>query len=98
MEQNANISQRLMKISPVVWFLGAVLVISLIANFFFNVAVGTVAYYGFLAFMVGGHFFMHGSHGSHGSSTGHQHGPTSNAIEPSKADSNDRSGHTGGCH
>jgi len=42
MEQNANMSQRQMKIPPIVWFLGVVLMVGLIANFLFNVAVGTV--------------------------------------------------------
>ncbi|RIK53725.1 MAG: hypothetical protein DCC59_06280 [Chloroflexi bacterium] len=78
-----------------VWFLGLGLIAALAAIFIFNVAVGTVAYYGLLAFMFGGHFFMHGSHGGHGGSQEHQHGPTSNAAE---SDKKEHSGHTGGCH
>lgn len=98
MEKNVNSSQQQVKIPSAVWFLGAALAIGLVAIFAFKVAVGTVAYYGFLAFMVGGHFFMHGSHGSHGSSAGHQHSPTSTATEPGKSVADDRSGHSGGCH
>lgn len=108
MEQNSNdMTRRQTKIPLVVWLLGIGLIAALIAIFIFNVAVSTVAYYGFLVFLAGGHFFMHGSHGGHGNgdhgnsgdSAEHQHGgPVSNAVESDKPDKNERSGHTGGCH
>lgn len=95
MEQNTDITQRQTNIPPIVWFLGIGLVVAVIAIFFFNVAVSTVAYYGLFAFMIGSHLFMHGGHGSSG---GHQHGPVSNAVESDQSDTNKHSGHTGGCH
>jgi hypothetical protein len=97
MEQNPLTAERPLHIPPVVWFLGVGLVIALIAVFVFKVAVGTVAYYGLFAFMMGSHFFMHGSHGGHGGFVGHQHGPASSAAED-QPDKNERSGHNGGCH
>lgn len=88
MEQNSPTTERPLRIPPIAWFLGIGLVAGLIAVFVFNIAVGTVAHYGLFAFMMGSHFFMHGSHGGHG---GHQHNPEqSNNEEHSK--------HTGGCH
>jgi hypothetical protein len=99
MEQNTDITQRQTNIPPMVWFLGIGLVVGLMAIFVFNIAVGTVVYYGFIALFVGSHFFMHGGHGGHGGSAGHQHGgPVSNAAESDKPDTNQHSGHSGGCH
>ena len=98
MEQNKSVTQRQAIVPSVVWFLGVGLVIAMVAIFFFNVAVSTVAYYGFFALMMGSHFFMHSSHGGHGSSAGHQHGPESNAVESDDQDTNQHSRHTGGCH
>lgn len=95
MEQNSSIDDRPLRIPPIVWFLGVGLIVALVAVFFFNVAINTVAYYGFFALMMGSHFFMHGSHGGHGGSQGHQHGAESNGAESNK---NEHSGHTGGCH
>ena len=95
MEQDTNMTQRKTNIPPVVWFVGIGLAIALIAIFVFDVAVSTAAYYGLLALMFGGHFFMHGSHGGHGNSAGHQHGPESGADESGQKR---QSGHTGGCH
>ena len=95
MEQNSSIDDRPLHIPPIVWFLGVGLIVALVAVFFFNVAINTVAYYGFFALMMGSHFFMHGSHGGHGGSQGHQHGAESNGAESNK---NEHSGHTGGCH
>ncbi len=88
MENNTDITPRQTNISPVVWFLGIGLVAGLIAVFVFNIAVGTVAYYGLFAFMMGSHFFMHGSHGGHG---GHQH-------NPEQSNNDEHSKHAGGCH
>lgn len=97
MESHPSVTDRPVSIPPVVWFLGLGLIAALAAIFIFNVAVSTVAYYGLLAFMFGGHFFMHGSHGGHGGSAGHDHGPESNAIEAEKGNENRHSNHSG-CH
>lgn len=98
MESHSSVTDRPRRTPPIVWFLGLGLIAALAAIFIFNVAVSTVAYYGLLAFVFGGHFFMHGSHGGHGGSTGHQQGPVSNAVESDKTDTNSQSRHTGGCH
>lgn len=91
MESHPSVTDRPTRVSPVVWILGAGLVIALVAIFIFNISISTVAYYGFLAFMFGGHFFMHGSHGTHGNHAGHdQSGPESSKDEDAR--------HTGGCH
>ena len=95
MEQNTDVTERQTTVPPVVWFLGIGLIIAVVAIFFFNVAVSTVAYYGFFAFIMGSHFFMHGGHAGHGGSAGHQHGSASNSVESNK---DDHSNHTGGCH
>ena len=95
MESHPSVTDRPVRIPPIVWFLGLGLIVALAAIFIFNVAVSTVAYYGFIALMVGSHLFMHGSHGGHGGSAGHQHGPAPNAAE---SDKNEHAGHTGGCH
>ncbi len=100
MESHPSVTDRPVRIPPIVWFLGLGLIAALVAIFIFNVAFSSVVYYGFIALMLGSHFFMHGSHGGHGSSAGHQHGPASNATESDKVDSdkNERAGRTGGCH
>lgn len=95
MENNSPIDDRPLRIPPIVWVLGGGLIAALVAIFIFNVAVNTVVYYGFIALMIGNHFFMHGSHGGHGGPAGHQHGSTSNTAESNK---NEHSRHTGGCH
>lgn len=97
MESHPSVTEtdRPVRIPPIVWFLSLGLIGALVAIFVFNVAVSTVAYYGLLAFVFGGHFFMHGSHGGHGGSQGHQHGTVSNNAESSD---NEHSRHTGGCH
>lgn len=89
MEQNSRVDDRPLRVSPIVWFLGAGLIIALIAIFVFNVSINTVAYYGFIALMFGGHLLMHGGY------RGHQHGSPSNAAESNQ---NEHSKHTGGCH
>jgi hypothetical protein len=98
MESQPSVIDRPVRIPPVIWFLSAALIVALIAVFVFNVAVGTVTYYGFIALFVGSHFFMHGGHGGHNGSTGHQQGPASDAVELDKPDANQHSSHTGGCH
>jgi uncharacterized membrane protein YgcG len=99
MESHPSVTDHPMHIPPMIWFLGAALIVGLIAVLVFNVAVGTVTYYGFIALFVGSHFFMHGGHGGHGGSGGHQHGgPVSSAAESDKSDPSQRSSHTGGCH
>jgi len=95
MESHPSLTDRPTRVPPNVWFLGIGLIAALAAIFIFNVDVNTVAYYGFLAFVIGGHFFMHGSHGGHGGSAGHDHEPESTAVD---ADKDQDSGHTGGCH
>ena len=98
MEHNSPVDDRPLRIPPIVWVLGGGLIAALVAIFIFNVAFTTVVYYGFIALMVGSHFFMHGAHGGHGGhggSAGHQHGSTSNNTDTNK---NEHSGHTGGCH
>ena len=95
MESHPSVTDRPVRIPSIVWFLGLGLIAALVAIFILNVAFSTVVYYGFIALMVGSHFFMHGSHGGHGGSAGHQHGPASNAAE---SDKNEHAGHTGGCH
>ena len=92
MENNSPIDDRPLRIPPIIWFLGLGLVAALVAVFIFNVALSTVAYYGFFAIMMGSHFFMHGSHGGHG---GHQHGSTSNTAE---SNGKEPPGRPGGCH
>ena len=100
MESHSSVTDRPERIPSMAWFLGLGLIAALVAMFVFNVALSTVAYYGFIALMVGSHFFMHGSHGGHGGSAGHQHGPASNAAESGKGESdrNEHAGHSGGCH
>lgn len=95
MESHPSVTDRPVRIPPIVWFLGLGLIAALAAIFIFNVAVSTVAYYGLLAFMFSGHFFMHGSHGGHGDSQGHQHGT---ASDRAGSNQNEHSRHTGGCH
>jgi len=95
MEQNSPIDDRPFRIPAIVWVLGGGLIAALVAIFVLNVAVNTVAYYGFIALMMGSHFFMHGSHSGHGGLARHQHGSTSNNTDSTK---NEQSRHTGGCH
>ena len=95
MESHPSVTDRPVRIPPIVWVLGIGLVIALIAIFVFNVAVNTVAYYGLLAFVFGSHFFMHGSHGGHGSHAGQQPGA---ALNPDEAKKSEHAGHSGGCH
>lgn len=92
MESHHPTTNRAARIPPIVWFLGVGLIVALAAIFIFNVAVGTVAYYGFLAFMIGSHLFMHGGHGGH---TGHRPGVESNPAEVNK---DEQASHSGGCH
>jgi hypothetical protein len=92
MEHHPSVTDRQVRIPPIVWFLGAGLVVALVAIFFFNVALNTVASYGFFALMIGSHFFMHGSHGGHG---GEQGNATPNSAKPNE---NDPAGRSGGCH
>lgn len=98
MESHSSVTDRPLRIPTIVWFLGAGLIVSLIAIFVFDVAINTVVYYGFIALMIGGHFFMHGGHdghGGHGGSAGHHSGTASNSDEVNK---NGHAGHSGSCH
>lgn len=92
MESHPSVSDRPVRIPPIVWVLAIGLVIALIAIFVFNVAVNIVAYYGLLAFVFGSHFFMHGGHSNH---AGQQPGA---ALNPDEAKKNEHAGHSGGCH
>jgi len=87
------------RVPPLAWIVGLGLMAALAAVFVFNVAVSTVAYYGFIGLMFGGHFFMHGSHGGHAGHTGH--GPRTINVDGS-ADTtpakDEHAGHSGGCH
>ena len=100
MESHPSVTDRPVRIPPIVWFLGLGLIAALIAIFVFNVAINTVAYYGFFALMIGSHFFMHGSHAGHGGyggNTGQEPGAALNPAEADK-DKNEHAGHSGGCH
>ena len=89
MESHPSATDRPVRIPPIVWFLGLGLIAALIAIFVFNVALNTVAYYGFFALMFGSHFFMHGGH------AGHRPGVASNTDQANK---DDHAGQSGGCH
>lgn len=97
MESHPPVTDRPVRIPPIVWFLGLGLIAALIAIFVFNVALNTVAYYGFFALMIGSHLFMHGSHGGHGGGNGQQSDTALNPAEADK-DKNQHAGHSGGCH
>jgi len=103
MEHNPPTTDRPLHVPPIVWVLGLGLIAALAAVFIFKVAVSTVVYYGFIALMMGGHFFMHGSHGGHGGHAGHgqRPGTTTNGDGPASAAQSDQAehtGHSGGCH
>ncbi len=97
MESHPPVTDRPVRIPPIVWFLGLGLIAALIAIFVFNVALNTVAYYGFFALMIGSHLFMHGSHGGHGGRNGQQSGAALNPADLGQ-DKNEHAGHSGGCH
>jgi hypothetical protein len=97
MESHPSVIDHPVRIPPIVWFLGAGLIAAVVAIFFFNVALNTVASYGFFALMIGSHLFMHGAHGGHGGHAGHQSGAASNPAEVDN-DKNEHAGHSGGCH
>ena len=96
MEDNSHMdNDRPFRIPSMVWVLGVAVIAGVLAFFVFKVSANTVASYAFFLFMLGSHFFMHGSHGGHGGSAGHQHDAISTTTESNK---NEHSGHTGGCH
>ena len=100
MESHPSVTDRPLRIPPIVWFLGLGLIAALIAIFIFNVALNTVAYYGFFALMFGSHFFMHGSHTGHGGNGGGNGQESVAALNPAEVDKdkNGHAGHSGGCH
>ncbi|MHB8776606.1 MAG: hypothetical protein ACYC6R_02440 [Anaerolineales bacterium] len=98
MESHPSITDRPIRIPLIAWFLGIGLIAALVAIFVFNVAINTVAYYGFFALMIGSHFFMHGSHAGHGGHTGNTGQQAGTASNPSEVDKNEHAGHSGGCH
>ena len=106
MEHNHPITDRPVRIPPVIWILGSGLAIALAAIFIFNVPLSTVGYYALFALFLGGHFFMHGGHGAHGGHGGHaghgqRTGSTTNVGGPARAaqsPKDEHAGHSGGCH
>ena len=98
MESHPSVTDRPVRIPPIVWFLGAGLIAALVAVFVFNVALNTVVYYGFIALMFGSHLFMHGGHAGHGRHGGHSGNQTGAASNTDEAHKNDHAGHSGGCH
>lgn len=100
MESHPSVTDRPVRIPPIVWFLGIGLIAALVAIFVFNVAINTVAYYGFFALMIGSHFFMHGGHGGHSGHGGNTGQESSAALNPAEVDKdkNEHAGHSGGCH
>ena len=98
MESHPPVTDRPVRIPPIVWFLGLGLIAALIAIFVFNVALNTVAYYGFFALMIGSHLFMHGSHGRHGGHGGRNGQQSGAALNPAEVDKNEHAGHSGGCN
>jgi len=100
MESHPSVTDRPVRIPLITWFLGIGLIAALVAIFVFNVAINTVAYYGFFALMIGSHFFMHGSHAGHGGHTGNTGQQAGAASNPSEVDKNknEHAGHSGGCH
>ena len=98
MQSFSPISQFLSRVPPFVKLLALIGIVSVVAIFAFNVAVGTVTGYAIFALLCGSHLFMHGSHGSHQ----HQdHGPSdpSSQIQPDKATSTEgHADHSMGCH
>lgn len=97
MESHPSVTDRPVRIPPIVWFLGLglIVIVALTAIVVSNVSVSTVTYYGFIAFIVGSHLFMHGSHGGQGGHAGHQPGTASNTAA---ADKKEHTRSTGGCH
>jgi len=97
MEHNPPVSDRLVRIPPIAWFLAIGLLIALVAIVIFNVPFGTVGYYAFFAFFIGSHFFMHGGHSGHEQHTDAQ----TNVDGPAGAvqsQPDGHAGHSGGCH
>ncbi len=69
MEFLSPIIERLSRMPPFLWMLGAIGIGALVAIFVFSVSVGAVANYSLLAPFWGGHMFMHGSHVGMGEKT-----------------------------
>src|SRR3972149_3436483 len=67
---------RPVRIPRLVWIVGGGLLIALVAVVAFKVPLSNVAYFGFLALMMGSHFFMHGRHSGHGDHSQHNNPPT----------------------
>jgi hypothetical protein len=70
----SSVTERLSRLHPFVWLLGAIGFGALLAIFVFGVSVGTTTNYAFLALFWGGHMFMHRSHAlkGHGSESSHR--------------------------
>ena len=100
MESHPSVTDRPVRIPPIVWFLSIALIVAVVAIFVFNVAITTVANYGFLALMFGSHFFMHGNHTGHNGHSTKNRQQSGATLDPSEADAgkNEHAGHSGGCH
>jgi hypothetical protein len=105
---HSTTDDRPIRIPRIVWIVGGGLLIALVAVVIFKVPFSTVAYFGFLALMMGSHFFMHGSHGGHGDHGQPGSPPTNTENTDSTPNANNTSvttqstdqptRHSGGCH
>ncbi len=105
---HSTTEDRSIRIPRFVWIIGGGLLIALVAVVIFKVPFSTVAYFGFIALMMGSHFFMHGSHGGHGDHS--QHGnsstnaantddmPNANGTAITTPSTDQPTRHSGGCH
>ncbi len=98
MESHPSVTDRHVRIPPMVWVLGLGLIVALVAIFVFNVALNTVAYFGFIALMIGSHLFMHGSHGGSGGHSRQNHQANMNATDDASRSQEQHTGHRGSCH
>ena len=97
MQSFSPISQFLSRVPPFVKLLALIGIVSVVAIFAFNVAVGTVTGYAIFALLCGSHLFMHGSHGSH-QHPGQGSSDPSSRTQPYKASAEDHVDHSTGCH
>jgi hypothetical protein len=97
---HSTTDDRPVRIPRAVWIVGGGLLIALVAIVIFKVPFSTVAYFGFIALMMGSHLFMHGGHGGHGSHS-QPNNPPANSIDTAAdtAQPEDQATrHSGGCH
>ena len=99
---------RPIRIPRIIWIVGGGLLIALVALVIFKVPFSTVAYFGFLALLMGSHIFMHGSHGGHGDHIQHANpsanaaktdgAPNANSTAVTTQSTDQPTRHSGGCH